>query len=259
MNDLDSIRQRIRSDEYQGVTSGLAPNHVQGNLVIMEDEYADEFIQYCLKNPKPCPVIGVSKVGDVGIKALGDALDVRIDVPKYHIFHDGKFSRSVSNINDYWADNLVSIVLGCSFSFEDELMKAGLSIRNIDMGVNVSMYETNIKTAETKRFAGNMVVSMRPFKANQIDQVVNITEHFTKAHGAPVHIGDPAGIGVHDLSQPDYGDAVALEQDDIPLFWGCGVTTQIATQNAQLPLVITHAPGKMLITDKTYAELPDLS
>jgi len=258
MKDLEHIRASIRSNEYQGATSGLAPNYVQGNLVIMQDDYANEFIQYCLTNPKPCPIIGVSKIGDVGILALGDSLDIRIDVPEYHIFIDGQFVKAVNDIKDYWQDNLVSIVLGCSFSFEDALIQAGFNVRNIDMNVNVSMYETTIKTAETEHFSGNMVVTMRPFKAHQVDDVIRITERFSKAHGAPVHIGNPAEIGINDLEKPDYGALVTLEKDDIPVFWACGVTTQVAVQNAQLPFVITHAPGKMLITDKSYEELSDI-
>jgi len=255
MKNLNSIRTSIRNSEYLGCTSGLAPNLVQGNLVIMEESYANEFIQYCRQNPKPCPVIGVSKAGDVSIPELCDDLDIRVDVPEYCIFQNGELKGSVPHIKGYWNENMVSIVLGCSFSFEDALIQAGLNVRNIDMGVNVSMFETNVATQATENFSGNMVVSMRPYKQSQIEQVVETTEPFTMAHGAPVHIGNPEGIGVTELNNPQYGSPVTIKEDEIPVFWGCGVTTQKAIEQAQLPLVITHAPGKMLITDRTYSEL----
>ena len=255
MKNLNSIRSSIRNNEYLGCTSGLAPNLVQANLVVMEEEYAKEFIQYCYQNPKPCPVIGVSKVGDVSIPELCDDLDIRTDVPEYYVFQDGELKGSVPHIKGYWSEKMISIALGCSFSFEDALIQAGINIRNIDMGVNVSMYETNIQTHATENFSGNMVVSMRPFKQSQIDQVIKITEPFSQAHGAPVHIGSSEEIGVAELDNPQFGSPVTIKEDEIPVFWGCGVTTQKAIEQAQLPLVITHAPGKMLITDRTYSEL----
>jgi uncharacterized protein YcsI (UPF0317 family) len=254
-DNLEDVRLRIRSGCFQKNTSGLMPNLVQGNLVIMPKQWADEFIEFCRLNPKPCPVIGISKPGDPLIPELGNGLDIRIDVPEYHLFREGVYDSAVSDINEYWANDSVAIVLGCSFSFEDALQSAGLPVRNIVQGTNVSMYDTNIATQATDNFSCNMVVSMRPFKKHNIDQVVKITSDFTKAHGAPVHIGDPRLIGIKDIHSPEYGSPVVLEEDDIPVFWACGVTTQAAIRSAKLPMVITHAPGKMLITDHQYKDL----
>jgi uncharacterized protein YcsI (UPF0317 family) len=255
MTNLQQLRAPIRSGDYVDNTSGLMPDLVQGNLVIMPKAFADEFIEFCQKNPKPCPLLGVSKPGDPAIDNLGVNLDIRLDLPEYHIFEHGDFVASVSDIQQYWADDSVAVVLGCSFSFESALLAAGLPVKNISLGVNVSMYDTNIRMNGTENFNCNMVVSMRPYKKQDIDEVVRITSEFPKAHGAPVHIGNPESIGIMNMDQPDYGSAVPIEDDEIPVFWGCGVTTQAAVRSAKLPLVITHAPGKMLVTDFAYKDL----
>lgn len=256
---LNDVRSQIRSGCFQKNTSGLMPNLVQGNLVIMPQQWADEFIQFCRLNPKPCPLIGISEPGNPSIPELGYGLDIRIDVPEYHLFRDGVYASAASDIKAYWQDDSVAIVLGCSFSFESALQSAGLAVKNINQGTNVSMYDTNIATQATANFDCNMVVSMRPFKKHNIDQVISITNQFPKAHGAPVHIGDPQLIGISDICSPEYGSPVLLDDDDIPVFWACGVTTQAAIRSAKLPLVITHAPGKMLITDHLYTDLGELS
>ena len=252
MKDLEEFRQAVRAAQFTDNTSGILPGLVQGNVVILPQLIAGQFIQFCQLNPTPCPIIGVSKPGDVMIPSLGDSLDIRHDIPEYHIFEHGEFSDSVSNIESYWQEDSVAAVFGCSFSFELALQNAGISIRNLDLGLNVSMYDTNIPLKSTEHFSGNMVVSMRPFKKSQIDQVIKITETFTKSHGAPVHIGDPEDIGIQNIHQPEYGSAVPLTDDDVLVFWGCGVTTQRVLRRAKLPLLITHAPGKMLVADYDY-------
>lgn len=252
LNQLSDIRERIRSGDFQATTSGLMPNLVQGNLLILQQQWADELVEYCNNNPKPCPIIGVSQPGDPSLPALGEGIDIRVDVPQYHVYRDGKFESSSNDITRFWRDDSVAIILGCSFSFEHALQAEGLAVRNIDMGTNVSMFDTNIATQPTEHFCCNMVVTMRPFKQDQIEDVKRITSQFPKAHGGPIHVGDPNKIGIHDLGAPQYGSPVGLEKDDIPVFWACGVTTQKAVTNAKLPTVITHAPGKMLITDKLY-------
>ena len=252
---LSQMREQIRSGEFTSNTSGIMPNLVQGNVVILPKLEADKFVEFCRLNPVPCPLLGVSEPGDYAIPTLGEALDIRFDIPQYHIFEDGELVAKPTSIVDYWKDDSVAIVLGCSFSFEDALQREGYKIRNIEMNTNVSMYETTISTNETDDFKGTMVVTMRPFKQNEIKDVVEITSAYEKAHGAPVHIGDPGIIGIKDLQTPEYGSPVVLEEDDIPVFWGCGVTTQSILKRAKLSQVITHAPGKMLITDHTYESL----
>ena len=205
--------------------------------------------------PKPCPLIGVSQPGDPSLPELGENIDIRVDVPQYHVYQDGNLASSPSDVTSHWKENSVAIVLGCSFSFEQALQAEGIAVRNVELGSNVSMFDTHIATQATDRFSCNMVVTMRPFKQDKVDEVVRITSQFPKAHGSPIHIGDPSEIGISDLNAPHYGSPVPMEEDDVPVFWACGVTTQKAVTSAKLPEVITHAPGKMLITDKLYAQL----
>jgi uncharacterized protein YcsI (UPF0317 family) len=253
--DLSQLREQIRSNEFTGNTSGLMPGLVQGNVVILPANMAEEFMAFCRLNPIPCPIIGFSKAGDPSLPSLGGDIDIRVDVPEYCIFREGELCETVTDISRYWQDDFVSIVIGCSYSFEDALMSAGYHIRNIDLELNVSMYDTTIPTQSTEHFSGNTVVSMRPFNPKDIAAVTDITNQFSKAHGAPIHIGDPAAIGISNIQQPDYGDAVLIATDEVPVFWGCGVTSQRILRDAKLPLVITHAPGKMLITDVCYEQL----
>jgi len=252
---VSQLRAKIRSNQFMGNTSGLMPGLVQGNIVVLPASMAEEFLVFCRLNTIPCPVIGFSQAGDPSLPMLGSSLDIRVDVPEYCIFREGELCETVADINDYWQDDSVAIVIGCSYSFEDALMSAGYRIRNIDLGLNVSMYDTNIPTQATEHFSGNTVVSMRPFKPEDITAVTDITSQFSKTHGAPIHIGDPAVIGISNIQQPNYGDAVPIADNEVPVFWGCGVTSQRILRDAKLPLVITHAPGKMLITDIRYEQL----
>jgi len=252
---LEQLRAQIRSEQFTKNTSGLMPSLVQGNIAILPAKQAEEFIEFCHLNPTFCPIIGLSSPGDPTIPILGKDLDIRIDLPEYFIIEHGEYTHSENNINGYWNNDSVAIVIGCSYSFEEALISSGYPIRNIEAGVNVSMFNTNIPSKPTKNYHGNTVVSMRPFKRRDIEAVIEITGRFPKTHGAPIHIGDPEAIGIKDIYQPDYGDAVAIAKDEIPVFWGCGVTSQRILKNAKLPILITHAPGKMLITDIRYEQL----
>ncbi|HEY5718398.1 MAG TPA: putative hydro-lyase [Motiliproteus sp.] len=249
------LRASIRSGEHRGTTSGLAPGLVQGNVVILPAEWATDFLTYCQNNPVACPLIAVSQPGEPLLAELGRDLDIRFDIPEYQVFRNGARAEVVSDIDALWQDDLVTFVLGCSFSFEDALLRAGLSVRNIEQGGNVSMYRSNLATNPGGRFHGNMVVSMRPFRAADAIRAIQVTTRLPKAHGAPVHLGDPALIGIADLAQPDFGDPVAVHADELPLFWACGVTPQVALENARPPFAITHVPGKMLITERLNEEL----
>eukprot|EP01039_Chlorochromonas_danica_P015884 gene15884-18726_t len=210
------VRLKCRSGEFSGQTSGLAPGYAQANLCILPKEYAFDFLLFCQRNPKPCPLLHVL---EPGVFQLGD-IDIRKDVPRYRVFRDGVFSEEVTNIgDDIWSSDMVTFVIGCSFSFEDALIRAGLRIRHIDQNRNVPMYNTSIPCKSAGVFHGNMVVSMRPFKAGEISKAVEICSRYPRVHGAPVHIGDPASLGVSDINRPDYGDAVDLEEGDVPVFW----------------------------------------
>jgi uncharacterized protein YcsI (UPF0317 family) len=236
-------------------TAGVANGFVQGNLAILPEKLAGAFHRFCQLNPKPCPIIGMSDVGDFRIPALGPDLDIRTDVPRYRVWRDGEVVEEPTDIRSYWRDDLVAFVLGCSFSFEEALMDEGLPIRHIEHNVRVPMYRTNIACSSSGPFAGPMVVSMRPFRPRDAIRAVQITSRFPSVHGAPVHLGLPQSIGIADLSKPDYGDPVPVADDEIPVFWACGVTPQAVIANAKLPFAITHAPGLMLVTDLRNKQL----
>jgi len=237
-----------------GVTAGVAPGFVQGNLAILPEKLASAFHRFCQLNPKPCPIIGMSEVGDPRIPALGIDLDIRTDLPRYRVWRDGQLTEEPTDIMAHWRDDLVAFVIGCSFSFEEALIADGLKIRHIEEGRNVPMYRTNIPCASAGPFAGPMVVSMRPFKPADAIRAIQITTRFPAVHGAPVHFGKPELIGIKDIAKPDYGDAVSIHPDEVPVFWACGVTPQSVILQSRPDFAITHAPGYMLVTDVRNSE-----
>lgn len=244
-----AVRRAARSGRLTGQTSGLAPGHVQLNLVMLPAAEAGDFLRFCVLNPKPCPLLGVSEAGDRRMPGLGADLDLATDATAYHVWQDGKVVAEVADVTSWWRDDLVSFALGCSFSFEEALLAEGLGIRHIEAGCNVPMYRTSLACAPAGRLAGPLVVTMRPFRAAQAIRAIQITSRYPGVHGAPVHLGRPDLIGIGDLARPDYGDAVAIADDEIPVFWACGVTPQAAIAAARLPFAITHAPGCMLVSD----------
>lgn len=249
VKDAQRVRRLIRQGLWQGHTSGLADEHVQGNVVILPEALASDFLLYCQRNPKPCPLLAVSEPGQAMLPTLGADIDICSDLPRYRVWRHGEVVAEPTDISALWRDDLVTFVLGCSFSFEQALMDAGLPLRHVEHGKNVAMYRSNIATQPAGLFSGPMVVSMRPMKAADAIRAVQITSRFPNVHGAPVHVGDPALIGIADLQAPDYGDAVAVMDDELPVFWACGVTPQAALVQARPEFCITHAPGAMLITD----------
>ena len=230
-------------------TAGVAPGYVQGNLAILPEKDAAAFHRFCQLNPKPCPIIGMSEVGDPRIPSLGLDLDIRTDVPRYRVWRNGEAVEEPLNIMAHWRDDLVAFVIGCSFSFEEALLADDIPIRHIEENVRVPMYRTNIACKSAGPFAGPMVVSMRPLKPADAIRAVQITSRYPSVHGAPVHLGLPQSIGIADIARPDYGDAVTIRSDEIPVFWACGVTPQAVNAAAKVPVAITHAPGLMLVTD----------
>lgn len=248
-------REAIRAGRWTTQTSGLAEGHVQGNVVILPKSLADDFLRYCQRNPKPCPVLAVSEPGRPELPSLGQGIDIRTDVPRYRVWRHGELSEEPTSIAHLWRDDLVSFVIGCSFSFEQALIEAGLPVRHIEQGRNVPMYRTNIPTQAAGPFRGPLVVTMRPMRAAAVIRAIQVTSRFPDVHGAPVHIGDPSLIGIADLARPDYGDAVDVRPDEMPVFWACGVTPQAAIAQARPEFCITHAPGAMLITDLLNHEL----
>jgi uncharacterized protein YcsI (UPF0317 family) len=242
-------RAPIRRGDWVTHTSGLADDLVQGNLVVLPEALAADFLRYCRLNPRPCPVLAVGRAGDAALPELGDDIDVRTDLPRYRVWRRGELVGEPTDVRDLWRDDLVAFVIGCSFSFEWALRAEGVPLRHIELGRNVAMYRTNVATAPAGPFHGPMVMSMRPLRAADAIRAVEITARFPAVHGAPMHLGDPALIGIADLAAPDYGEPVELRPDELPVFWACGVTPQAAIAAARPDFCITHAPGAMLVTD----------
>ena len=248
-------RMAIRGGHVRGDTSSMAPGYVQANLAIIPKAWAYDFLKFCQRNPKPCPLLGVSEAGEVGMPQLAGELDIRTDLSGYRVWREGLFSEDVESLRNLWRDDFVTFAIGCSFSFEQALLAHGVSVRNVEQDVNVSMFITNIRTEPSGPFSGPVVVTMRPMQAREAIRAVQITARYPKVHGAPIHFGDPSAIGIRDLSRPDFGEAVDVREGEVPVFWACGVTPQMAIQQAKLPICITHIPGHMLVTDLLNSEL----
>lgn len=254
-SDAQRCRAAIRLGTHTGPTAGLAPGCVQANLMILPQDLANEFLLFCQRNPKPCPLLAVTEAGQATVPSMGESIDVRQDVPKYRVWRDGQLASEPSSLMDLWRDDLVTFLIGCSFSFEEALLADGIDVRHISQSTNVPMYRTNIATNGTKRLHGPLVVSMRPMPAADAIRAIQITSRFPSVHGAPVHLGDPTLIGIRDINRPDYGDPVTIHEGEIPVFWACGVTPQSIIQTVKPEFSITHAPGHMLITDISNARL----
>ena len=250
-----AIRLAARTQRFVSQTAGLAPGFVQGNLVVLPANDADDFLRFCQRNPKPCPLLAVSEPGDPHIASLGEDIDIRTDLPNYRIWRDGELETSAPSIDGLWRDDLVAFVIGCSFSFEEALTAEGIPLKHVSAGTTVPMYRTNLMCEPAGKFSGPLVVSMRALTASDAIRAVQITSRFPAVHGAPVHLGDPSLIGIRDLSRPDYGDPVAVLPHELPVFWACGVTPQAAIAQQKIPFAITHAPGCMLVTDIPNARL----
>ncbi len=251
LNELSAseIRALIRSGEYDRHTAGLAVGKLQANLAIVPSDSATDFIQFCQRNPKPCPVVGIGEPGRPGLPELGEDIDIRTDVPRYRVFRDGVVTEEVTDIASYWRDDLVTIALGCSFTFENALSSSGIPIKHIDLDQTVPMYRSNILLEPAGPFAGEMVITMRPIPDHRIDDAYEISGRYPQAHGAPLGHGNPEEFGITDLQRPDWGDPVGVSKGETPVYWACGVTPQNVLMNAKLPFCITHAPGHMLIAD----------
>ncbi|MEN6567747.1 MAG: putative hydro-lyase [Veillonellales bacterium] len=242
-------REMFRSNEWLKPTSGMASGYTQANLAILKKDLAFDFLLFCQRNPRPCPVLDVTEPGSPVPRLVAPEADIRTDIPKYRIYRYGEMVEEVTDITKYWEDDMVAFLLGCSFTFEFPMMNNGIPVRHIEENCNVPMFKTSIPCVKAGRFAGPLVVSMRPIPEKDIVRTVQVTSRFPAVHGAPVHIGNPAGIGIADIHKPDFGDPVTVKPGEVPVFWACGVTPQAAAMQVKPELMITHAPGHMFITD----------
>lgn len=252
--DVHEVRARIRENEYANPTGGLASGYAQANLVVLPGEYAFDFLKFCVRNPKPCPILEVTEAGSPEPVVTAPGADLRTDVPKYRVYEHGELVEEPQDILHRWRDDLVAFLIGCSFTFEEALLAAGLRIAHVEQGRNVPMYVTGKECVPSGPFAGPMVVSMRPYKAEELPLVIRASGRYPAMHGAPVHVGDPDALGIRNLDEPEFGEPVKIEEDQLPVFWACGVTPQAVIMKVKPPLVITHSPGHMFITDRLHSD-----
>ena len=234
-------------------TAGFAPGYVQVNLIAVDKRHAFDFLLFAQRNPKPCPVIGVLEAGQVSSDLMRGG-DIRTDIPAYRIYRRGELVEETTDATEYWSEDTVGFLIGCSFTFEQALLDARVPVAHIDQGRNVPMYRTNIPCEPAGVFSGPLVVSMRPIPAGQVADAVRITSRYPAVHGAPIHVGDPSQLGIKDLGAPDFGEAVDIPAGTVPVFWACGVTPQSIVMHSKPDLAICHSPGKMLITDVRDAD-----
>lgn len=249
------VRELIRKGEINKPTSGMCRGHIQANLAIVPKDLAYDFLLFAQRNPKPCPILDVTDIGNPEPRLMAKGADLRYDIPKYRIYKYGELVDEVTNLEKYWRDDLVGFLLGCSFSFESAMLNASIPIRHIEDDHNVPMYITNIETEPAGSFHGKMVVSMRPIPYKLITRAVQATSRFPQVHGAPIHIGDPLQIGITDINKPDFGDASVIKEGEVPVFWACGVTPQSIAMTSKPELMITHSPGYMFICDPKDEDL----
>jgi uncharacterized protein YcsI (UPF0317 family) len=249
------VRRQARSGILTGPTAGLALGYVQANLVVVPRELAFDFLLFCQRNPKPCPLLEVTEPGSAEPVSVAPGADLRTDLPCYRVYKRGELVEEPTFLDRWWRDSLVGFLLGCSFTFESALLAAGIPVRHLEMGCNVPMYRTNIPCRPAGAFRGPLVVSMRPLTPAQAIAATRVCARFPRAHGTPIHLGDPAAIGIGDLDHPDFGDPVELRPGEIPVFWACGVTPQAVAMEAHLTHLITHKPGHMFVTDLRDTDL----
>ncbi|WP_078414633.1 putative hydro-lyase [Priestia abyssalis] len=245
----EQLREMIRRNELVKPTAGMANGYAQANLAILKKEDAFDFLLFAQRNPKSCPILDVTEPGSPIPQMVAPTGDIRTDIPKYRIYRHGELTEEVIDITDYWEDDMVGFLIGCSFTFEHALLNNNISVRHIEEDCNVPMYLTNIPCVKAGKFHGMTVASMRPLPAEDVVRAVQVTSRFPAVHGAPIHIGSPAELGITDINQPDFGDAVTIKDGEVPVFWACGVTPQAVAMAAKPALMITHAPGHMFITD----------
>jgi uncharacterized protein YcsI (UPF0317 family) len=251
------LRHAIRSRRFHGLTTGQAPGYVQANLAIVPLALATDFVAFCKANAAACPVLAIGEPGDPGLPALGDDVDVRTDLPAYRIYRHGRHVETPTDISSLWQRDLVSVAIGCWFSMEDALMRAGVRLRHVELGIQGPLFRTNRPSIAVGAFGGPLVVSMRPFAVTDVPVVKEITGRFPRVHGAPIHEGAAAALGIADVTKPDFGEAMDILPGEVPLYWGCGLTALVALERSGIPIFITHAPGAMLVTDQPNESMAD--
>ncbi|WP_299615572.1 putative hydro-lyase [Pelagibius sp.] len=250
------VREAVRAGAWRTTTHGLARGFVQANVAIVPEAYALDFMRFCHRNPKPCPLLDVTDTGDPEFRQIAPGSDVRTDLSEYSVYRDGELAAEPGDIRDLWREDLVAFAMGCSLSFDQILLDHGIDVAHLDRpGGRIAVYTSGLQCAAAGPFEGPMVVSMRPIPRHQLDRVIEVTSRYPATHGGPVHVGDPREIGIDDPDKVDWGAPAVVGPEDETVFWGCGVTPQAVAMAARLPLMITHKTGHMLLTDLRLKEL----
>lgn len=245
-----SFREQVRMGAFTKPTNGVCPGFLQCNLVVLpQGPVAFDFLLFCQRNPKACPLIEVCDVGSPNPDGVAPGADLRTDVPKYSIYRNGKLEKEVTDATEYWPEDSVAFLIGCSFSYDGALMNAGIPLKSAEQGKNVPMYKTNLKCRPSGSLKGNMVVSMKPIPALKVSKHIEITSKYTHAHGGPVAVGSASAIGIDDIDMPEWGESVDMDHDEVPIFHACGVTPQSVLVDSKIPFAITHSAGHMFVTD----------
>ena len=247
--------EACRTGAWDSPTAGICEEYVQANLVVLPWAEAFDFLRFCGRNPKPCPLIEVTDPGDPEPRLTAAGADLRTDLPRYRVYRGGELAEERQDVRDLWREDSVAFLIGCSFSFEHALLSAGVPLRHIEEGTNVPMYRTNVACTPAGEFSGPLVVSMRPIPAELVPLATTVTARVPQVHGAPVHIGAPKALGIGDLEDPDYGEPLEVREGELPVFWACGVTPQAVAVEAAPEVMITHSPGHMFVTRMTHEEL----
>ncbi len=251
------LRHATRDGSFNGLTTGHAPGFVQANLAIVPASVAADFVAFCHANASACPVLAVGEPGDPHLPSLGADLDVRSDLPGYRIYRLGSHAETAGDIRFLWQSDSVAVAIGCWFSMEDALARTGVRLRHVELGIQGPLFRSNRPSAPIGRFGGSLVVSMRPFGRHDVATVKEVTSRFPRVHGAPIHEGSPRLLGIADVAKPDFGEPMDIMPEEVPLYWGCGLTAVVALQDSGIPSFITHAPGSMLVTDVKNDSLQD--
>ena len=250
------FRAMVARGDYKGGTENCCNGYAQANLVVLPEKYARDFQLFCERNPKPCPILEITKPGEMYTSFFANHACIASDIPMYRVFRNGECVEETSDVTKYWKDDFVSFLIGCSCSFEEALIKAGIEIRSHTDKHVCSLYKTSIPCAPGGIFEGNVVTSMRPVHKDQLDLAYKVTGAIPHVHGCPIYHGDPSKIGV-DLSKPDWGSPSRFEEGEVPVFWACGVTPQLAMESARPEFAITHKPGGVLVGDILSAEIEE--
>jgi uncharacterized protein YcsI (UPF0317 family) len=244
MNSIE-IRESIRSGKWEGMTVGRAGRYVQTGLVVLPKSSAYDFLVFCQRNPKPCPLLEVTDPGCPTLTKLAPGADIRYEIGSYDIWREGKLDEQVPDIKQYWKKDSVGFMLGSSLTFSQALKEA-----ECESSTGITLYNTNITCVPSGSFKGHMVVTMQTLPPEKVARAVQVTGRFQATHGAPIHIGDPEAIGITDLSKTTGNtSAPSIPKGHVPLFWACSVTPQIIAQETKIDFMITHSSGHGFVTD----------